>query len=221
MRGHVRAAGGGGYTGLEMTLEDFTPTADDVTTPVTSANLPEAVLAGCTHRLFGMRRAACEALRRGFLRCEDLQLQLAALGSPEALTLLLRGRESLSTEELLQCFALPNESESESEAAGFAVVGSEVPAHFEALLRDEAAFDQEQRLRLFRWCTALSAVPTGGLQDHKIRLRLYGAEEDDATLPETHTCTREIFIPNYTSSHVLREKLMRALEHADDGFQKQ
>ena len=65
-----------------------------------------------------------------------------------------------------------------------------------------------------------AALPTGGLRD-KIRLKLYGPEPDNNTLPETHTCTRELHLPNYSSAQVLRAKLGVALEHVDDGFLKQ
>jgi len=82
-------------------------------------------------------------------------------------------------------------------------------------------FDEARRLQLLTWCTALTALPVGGLRENKIRLRLYGPEEDDRTLPETHTCTRELHLPNYTSAATLRSKLLLALEHATDGFQKE
>ena len=69
-------------------------------------------------------------------------------------------------------------------------------------------------------CTALAALPVGGLGEHKITLRLYGYETDDASLPETHTCTRELHLPNYSSAEVLKAKLLLALEHIEDGFLK-
>tara|TARA_B110000046_G_C12681660_1_gene268802 strand:- start:377 stop:529 length:153 start_codon:yes stop_codon:yes gene_type:complete len=47
-----------------------------------------------------------------------------------------------------------------------------------------------------------------------------GPEIDDETLPETHTCTRELHLPNYSSARVLREKLLLALDHGADGFLK-
>lgn len=97
----------------------------------------------------------------------------------------------------------------------------QVPAYFEALLRDEAAFGEKQRLALFRWCTALIALPAGGLRETKISLRLYGPEVDDSTLPETHTCTRELHLPNYSCTAVLQAKLLLALQHTADGFHKQ
>ena len=63
-------------------------------------------------------------------------------------------------------------------------------------------------------------LPFGGLRENKIQLRLYGVEVDDKTLPETHTCTRELHLPNYSNPAVLYAKLLRALEHASDGFHK-
>lgn len=39
---------------------------------------------------------AFDALRRGFLHCEDLQIQLAAVGKPRELALVLQGSQSLS-----------------------------------------------------------------------------------------------------------------------------
>ena len=202
---------------LQMGMDDFDPSA--ASEAVTPANLGAAVLLGARHRLLAVREGAFEALCRGFTRCEDLQIQLAAFGPPRSLALVLQGSQSLSAAELLECFTLPRESEAEGAAAGFADAGSAVPEFFERLLRDEAAFGQKQRLQLLQWCTALSALPAGGLRDARISLRLYGPEQDDETLPETHTCTREIHLPNYSSIEVLRQKLFLALQHVDDGFQ--
>ena len=188
---------------------------------VTPANVGEAVLHGCRARLLGARRTAFEALRRGFLGVEDLQVQLAAVGL-EGLRGALQGRRSLSAEELLDCFELPRASEPEAHAAGFAAVGSPVDGYFEAVIRGEGGlgeFGEAERLALLQWCTALGALPAGGLED-KIRLRLYGPEPDDETLPETHTCTRELHLPNYSCPSVLREKLLLALSHGATGFYK-
>jgi len=202
-----------------VTFADFDETADEA--PVTAASIGCAVLLGCMHRLLGMRRRSFEALRRGFLRCEDLQLQLAAVGSIDDLALLLQGKQTLSSAELLDCFILPHSSDAEEAAAGFADVGSRVPEYFEELLSDGLLFDERLRLHLLRYVTALVSLPVGGLQESKVRLRLYGPEPDDFTLPECHTCTRELHLPNYTCLDVLRQKLLLALEHSEDGFQKQ
>lgn len=201
-------------------LDDFDETADP-DTPVTASNLPGAILLGCRWRLLGIRHSAFSALRRGFLRCEDLQVQLAALGSSESLALLLQGKQTLSTGELLDCFQHPGSSEQAAADAGFAAAGSRVPAFLMSLLQDERVFDEKARFAMLRWCTALRTLPIGGLKEERIKLRLFGAEVDDQTLPETHTCTRELHLPNYSSVDVLRQKLLLALEHEEDGFGKE
>lgn len=202
-----------------LTYDSFIETASTEGVVVTPATLAGAVVAGCRHRLLDVRRDAMDAIRRGFLRCEDLSVQLASFDLPE-LTSMLQGQGHLTAEELLACFAMPSASEDEAAAAGFDGVGSRVADDFETLLKDPDIMDASRRIALFRWCTALTVLPFGGLRDHKIRLRLYGSEPDDATLPEIHTCTRELHLPNYSGVRVLTVKLLLALEHATDGFQK-
>jgi hypothetical protein len=234
---------------LGLAFDDFDDAAEPI--PVTATNLPSAILLGCTRRLLSGREAAFQALRRGFVRCEDLQVQLGALGSADELSLLITGKQRLSAAELIDCFAMPSSSVEAQIEAGFAAVGSNVPQLFAMLLHDEATFDEPRRFAMLRWCTALAALPVGGLKQEPIKLKLYGPEPDDETLPETHTCTREVcarpracgtalcgradveadrhsrcrncaqlHLPNYSSVDVLRQKLLKALEHADDGFGK-
>jgi len=207
--------------GLQLSLESFDPAEEDGEALVTSDSIGSAVLQGCVARLLSARRAALDALRRGFLHCEDLEIQLAALGPSKVLALVLQGSQTLSASELLGCFVLPRESAEEEAAAGFLDAGSEVPLYFESLLLDETTFGENERLALLQWCTALSALPIGGLREGKIALRLYGPEVDDSTLPETHTCTRELHLPNYPSAAILGEKLTLALQHIGDGFHKE
>ena len=204
---------------LGLTVDAFDATA--LAAPVRADNLATVVHQGCVSRLLGTRHAAFSALRRGFQRCEDLSVQLAALGSAESLCLLLQGRQSLSTAELLECIEWPSHSYDAEMAAGFAAAGSRVPELLGMLLQDETVFDEPRRFAMLRWCTALHALPVGGLREDRIKIRLFGAESDNSTLPETHTCTRELHLPNYTRLGVLREKLLLALEHADDGFGKE
>ena len=118
--------------------------------------------------------------------------------------------------QLLDCFLFD-----EDEHAGFAAAKAEhVPLMLIELLQDVTVFDEPRRFAMLRWCTALHALPVGGLKDDKIKLRLFGGEPDDVSLPECHTCTRELHLPHYTSADVLREKLLLALDHEIDGFGK-
>jgi hypothetical protein len=191
--------------GMHLTLDSFvgstvpSPMPDDVESDysdseddsVTPNNLDSAILTGCRHRLLDARRDSMDALRRGFVRCEDLSVQLGAFEIPELLAM-LQGQNHLTADELLSCFQLPSSSEEEAMRAGFDAVGSRVASDFEALLRDGDVLGASARLKLLRWCTALTVLTFGGLRDNKIRLRLYGVEVDNETLPETHTCTREV-----------------------------
>lgn len=86
--------------GLKLTLEDFDEASDEGDTPVTTTNLTEAVRLGCARRLLSGRHDAFVALRRGFVRCEDLSVQCAALGSAAALSALLQGKRELTTSEV-------------------------------------------------------------------------------------------------------------------------
>jgi len=201
-----------------LTYEDFDPGAPEIHVP--PAAFGEAIRMGVTQRLLTSRAGAFAALRRGAHGVEDLTVQLATVGSSDELSFLLQGKREVSAHELLECFTLPRTSAHEEAAAGFAAVGSEVPSYLEALLLDETVFGPEERLALLRWCTALAALPMDGLGEQKITLRLYGDEADDATLPETHTCTRELHLPNYSSAEVLQAKLLLAIEHIEDGFLK-
>ena len=161
---------------LGLTCGDFDEDADDDAQPVTSETLADAVLAGCRHRLLGVRRSAFDHLRRGFTMREDLSLQLSAVRVAD-LAPTLQGKISLTASELLACFELPSASDVEARDAGFGDAGSAADVYFEAMLRDEAAFDEGRRLALLQWCTALGALPAGGLREHKIRLRLYGSNQ--------------------------------------------
>jgi len=203
-----------------LTLDLFDPDGTDDELPAESAALERAVLAGCRHKLLTSREKSLHALRNGFTETVDLRLQLGALSSAELLRM-LRGNTELSCEQLLQCFTWPDVGASATvEAqAGFAAVDSEVPRYLREIILDQSTatgLSSLARLHLLEWCTALTALPCGGLKD-PIILKLYeGADEND--LPNVHTCTHEVHLPPYASRAQLRAKLLLAVEHRHDGF---
>lgn len=206
-----------------LTLDLFDPEAEDEELPAESEAIGRAIVAGCRHKLLTCRRAGLEALRQGFadqaLHGFDLTMQLGALSSAELL-LLMRGKTEMSSEDLLDCFEWPPPDSMGAAQAGFASIGSEVPRFFREVLSDasdETELCAEQRLALLEWCTALTALPCGGLKE-KIKLRLW-EEGEDNDLPSVHTCTHEVHLPAYRSRETLRAKLLMAVEHRHDGFQ--
>ena len=120
----------------------------------------------------------------------------------------VRGRDSLSAEDLLGCFDF---APGRSGAAGAKVSG---------FLREVVAsvLDEQQRWKLLRWATSRSTLPVNGLGQKVtlIRRDTDGAPPDQ-WLPEAHTCSLEIALPDYSSSAALSEQLSRALEEMDAG----
>ena len=203
-----------------LTLDLFDPDADDeIRADVDGVDA--AVVAGCRYQLLESRLASLRALRDGFTETEDLRIQLGALSSAELLRM-LRGKTELSSHELLACFAWPDVGATPvAEAqAGFAAAGCDCPRYLREIILDESAdtgLSREQRLHLLEWCTALTALPCGGLKE-PIALRFW-AERDADALPNVHTCTHELHLPPYASREQLRAKLLLAVAHGRDGFQ--
>ena len=120
----------------------------------------------------------------------------------------MRGRDSLSAEDLLDCFEFARQGDG---AAGAVVSG---------FLREVvgSVLDEQQRWKLLRWATSRSTLPVNGLGQKVtlIRKDTDGAPPDQ-WLPEAHTCSLEVALPDYSSSAALSEQLNRALEEMDAG----
>lgn len=203
--------------GWKLQLSNFDDeVAEEDDAPVTAANLREAVLAGCRQRLLTNRRASLDALKQGFAwESIDLSVQLAPLSS-EQLALMVRGRVSFSPEELIECFQWPDPAA----AAKSFVLASGL---LRDVLSDAEAINEGQRLALLQWATGLNALPKGGLKDQAaglIKLQPY-PDAGEATLPEVHTCTRDMHLPPYTHRHQITDRLHKLLEHSDGGFNKE
>lgn len=233
--------------GLELELAEFAPSLDP-DAKLTIANRDEAVLEACRHKLLGCREPALAALRNGFAlqpnegasaaagkHALDL-LPLLQLFDPPQLALLIGGRSALDAPTLL---ASMDWSSSSLHAGGFVEPPQlRVPAMLRRLLADENVFTPERRLHFFKWVTGRAALPMGGLEQ-KIELRLEdstsagmvsgGAGDEgthtqaqaDARLPRVQTCFHALYLPLYSSAAVLRQRLLLALEHRDDGFHLQ
>ena len=120
----------------------------------------------------------------------------------------MRGRDSLSAEDLLGCFDF---APCGNGAAGALVAG---------YLREEVgtALDEQQRRQLLRWATSRSTLPVNGLGQKVtlIRKETDGAPPDQ-WLPEAHTCSFEVALPDYSSRAALQRQLRRALVDMDGG----
>ena len=118
------------------------------------------------------------------------------------------GKDSLSAEDLLSCFDFA--------PCGDGAAGDLVAGYLREVVG--SVLDEQQRRQLLRWATSRSTLPVNGLPKKitLIRQDTSGTPPDER-LPEAHTCSLEVALPDYSSSAVLSEQLKRALEDMDAG----
>ena len=196
-----------------LKLDQFDETAEESELPAERSAFEHAIIAGCRYRLLHVRQASLEALRDGFEEhIKVFRIQLGAFSTAE-LFFMMRGSLVISASELAECFDFS------ANVSDFAQVGSHAQRFLRELVSDEhpsTGLTAEQRLQLLTWSTAFAALPCGGVCP-RITVKLFEGR-DDEDLPMVHTCGREIHLPPYSSRAVLRAKLLKALEHRDDGF---
>lgn len=197
-----------------LTLEMFDATAEDENElPAERSAFERAIIAGCRYKLYKVRRDSLEALRLGFEEhIKMFHIQLGAFSTAELL-LMMRGNLTVSAAELAESFDFA------ANAGEFAQVGSHAQRFLRELVSDDdpsTGLTAEQRLQLLTWSTAFAALPCGGV-DPRITVKPF-EDRSDEDFPVVHTCSREVHLPPYSSRAALRTKLLKALEHRDDGF---
>ena len=116
------------------------------------------------------------------------------------------GKDSLSAEDLLSCFDFA--------PCGDNAAGESVAGYLRELVG--SVLDEQQRRQLLRWATSRSTLPVNGLPKKitLIRQDTSGTPPDER-LPEAHTCSLEVALPDYSSSAVLSKRLDCALKEMD------
>ena len=118
------------------------------------------------------------------------------------------GKDSLSAEDLLSCFDFAS--------CGDNAAGDLVAGYLRELVG--SVLDEQQRRQLLRWATSRSTLPVNGLDRNVTLIRLdTSGTPPDEWLPEAHTCSLEVALPDYTSRAALSEQLKRALQEMDAG----
>ncbi|KAI0926648.1 hypothetical protein AcV5_007383 [Taiwanofungus camphoratus] len=79
------------------------------------------------------------------------------------------------------------------------------------------AFKQDQRRALLRFVTSCSRPPLLGFKELKPRFAIRDAGSDQNRLPTASTCVNLLKLPRYSSEHILRDKLLQAI-NANAGF---
>ncbi|XP_068089276.1 probable E3 ubiquitin-protein ligase HERC6 isoform X2 [Hyperolius riggenbachi] len=77
---------------------------------------------------------------------------------------------------------------------------------------------QEQKKCFLYFLTGNDKIPVFGLESTCMKISSFGVPKEDY-LPEAHTCTQQLLLPEYSSLSLLRKKLLLAIEN-NKGFHK-
>jgi hypothetical protein len=218
-------------SGMQLELAEFAPhlaNAPD-SAHLTIDNREMAVYEACKYRLLTCREPELRALRAGFtLQPDDKAseamrrhqmdlLPMLQIFDARQLSLLIGGLDTLDAWTLIESV---DWSERALICGGFTTAYRAQVVHLlRRLLADENAFGADRRSQFLRWVTGRCAIPMGGL-DTKIELRCED-ESDDTRLPRVQTCFNALYLPAYQTVEVLRQRLLLALDHMNDGFHLQ
>ena len=199
--------------------------------PLRLGNRHEAVRVGCRRLLFCSRRRALQAVQEGFAAA-----RLGAglrLWSVAQLTRLASGASSFDGDALLGGRAPLHPHlrfEGWPAAAAAASASAKGGGNTEEwLLRCMRAWPARRCRQLLRFCTALEVLPDAGhpqgLATRPITVRPWDAGTADGSearagaalgrLPRASTCTRELWLPQYSSAEMLEQRLAAAVESLD------
>jgi len=212
-----------------FTIGQFVLGDPDGERPVTTQNIEETIVKGCREILWMTREKPLLALRKGFSTREvitkepiDLATILRPFTTPD-LMVLVQGRGIDGTELVTSCIEWPESSAQARLNANFPD-GSTTPRLLKALLSDGNVSAAD----FLRWSTGRREVPFGGLaatEGQRIKLRyndctVIAADESKWPLPQARTCVHTVTLANFTNRDVLLDKLRMAIEHIEEGFQR-
>eukprot|EP01126_Amoeba_proteus_P004556 TRINITY_DN11514_c0_g1_i4.p1 TRINITY_DN11514_c0_g1~~TRINITY_DN11514_c0_g1_i4.p1 ORF type:complete len:1008 (-),score=279.97 TRINITY_DN11514_c0_g1_i4:52-2733(-) len=174
-------------------------------TLVTPSNVSEYISLLMDHYLGGGIKSQFEEIKRGFLEFLDLQ-HLQAFDVHE-LDLIFCGERSGSipwtVEEIRKGIALNEKDFTEK---------SPVIQYFFEIL---TSFSVEQQRTFLVWATGTTRLPIGGFANlpKKITImrKVVSDIDVDLEVPSVNVCFKQCKIPNYTSVHVMRERLIFAM----------
>ncbi|EXJ89299.1 hypothetical protein A1O3_02365 [Capronia epimyces CBS 606.96] len=136
-----------------------------------------------------------EAFAKGFYTCLDRTA--LSVFTPEALKLVVEGYPQINIDELERTATYDDyDRESPTIVDFWHVVRS---------------FSPEQHKQLLEFVTASDRVPVNGLSSIQFIVQKNG--DDDSRLPSSSTCYGRLLLPQYSSRHVLEEKLAKAIEN--------
>lgn len=145
--------------------------------------------------------------------------------SAEDLRLLLNGAGDIDVEVLASYTTFHDETGSTSATTlGKTFENSNSSNHLDKVSRLKRwfwntvrAMDTKQRQNLLYFWTSSPNLPASA-QGFQPMPSITIRPADDHHLPSAHTCTSRLYLPLYSSKHILREKLLQAIEIKSFGF---
>jgi len=186
---------------FEVAVNDFGKTLsfplkpDEPDLAVTGANVRQYVSAYASWRMFDSVKNQIESFLEGFY--DILPPQTLGLFDEADLRLILGGVPTLNVAEWKEntfCYDFPDDTT--------------VPNWFFEVLNES---DDEFRSKILMFATATSRISSFKHIHPKFTLICVG--NDTAALPMAATCFNQLKIPAYQSKQILKEKLVKAVEH--------
>jgi len=185
---------------LTLDFEGLKPGGGDVL--VTNENKHEYVTLRANQTLVGCRRAALEAVSRGF-QCMGFHGELRRFNGHDLRTLIC-GSTLVTPQLVLESVELDTPEWRRSN----------VPRFIRAVLSEMA---EEDLRRFLRFVTGSPCLPHGGLghDPNNPRIR-FNRLPTSTRLPQAHTCFNTVDMPSYASVAVLKDKLLQAIRGVEE-----
>ena len=185
---------------------DLIPGGSDV--PVTQANKKDYVRLVCEYKMTTSITPQVESFMKGFHELIPPDL-LGSLFDDKELELLISGLPAINLSDL----------KANTEYVNYSVSSPQIQWLWKLL---DEEFSQEQLAWFLQFVTGSTQVPLEGFKalvgmrgPQKFSVhKAYGSHR----LPTAHTCFNQLDLPEYDNPHQLRDKLIKAVTEAHEGF---
>ncbi|KER30873.1 hypothetical protein T265_02799 [Opisthorchis viverrini] len=211
----------GSDVAAQTQVHNLAPNGEEL--EVNESNVYEFVKRYTEFKMLESVREPLEQLRQGVF---DVLPRNALDGlTAEDLRLLLNGAGDIDTEILASYTTFHDETGSGSTAAlGKAIENGSSLSHLDKVARLKRWFwstvrsmDSKQRQNLLYFWTSSPALPASS-QGFQPMPSITIRPADDHHLPSANTCISRLYLPLYSSKHILKEKLLQAIETKSFGF---
>ena len=162
---------------------------------VTNENLDEYIRLYMTHRLCNSTRAAFDMFTSGIYAV--VPQKLFTIFTEEELSILVSGQDQFDWNQL----------KAHATYQGYSHKSKNIKRFWKII----DSLTEQQKRDLLYFATSSSRPPIGGLRNQQFVIAAGGRQDD---IPTAHTCFNQLVLPEYSSTKVMREKLLIAIANA-------